>query len=118
MPRILHGSFDERALRIRVCDVRITLLSDYAHIGRVTDLREVDYHDAVLLVEAPMGRGQPGARGVRRHPPRDLRGEPTSSNLHPSGFDEIMPKTLATDWWCAPTGACAPTRSRYPCLFE
>ena len=35
MPRILHGSFDERALRIRVYDERITPLGDYAHIWRV-----------------------------------------------------------------------------------
>jgi hypothetical protein len=26
MPRILHGSFDERALRIRVYDARVTPL--------------------------------------------------------------------------------------------
>jgi hypothetical protein len=63
MPRILHGSFDERALRIRVYDVRITPLGDYAHIWRATDLREVDHHDAVLLVRRPNGRGTAGCAG-------------------------------------------------------
>jgi hypothetical protein len=42
MPRILHGLFDERALRIRVYDVRIAPLGDYGRIWRATDLREVD----------------------------------------------------------------------------
>jgi hypothetical protein len=60
MPRILHGSFDERALRIRVYDVRITPLGDYAHIWRVPISVRSTTTNAVLLVRRPNGRGTAG----------------------------------------------------------
>ena len=68
--------------RATVYDVRITPLSDYADIWRATDLREVYHHDAGSWSDARMDGGQLGARGVRRHPPRDLRGEPDLPHPH------------------------------------